>query len=190
MTKAYNEKAIDRLMRLKFTSSLSDKDLITTFNLGSTRLTKWKKEFDTTKITDKDCIYGALRSKSGLKTIDELIGYIDFKNRERLTEKVVQRGLDKLIAEGHAYRHQDKWNYTRRLIEVYSNKTDKLVTEVELGYFDLKKFKKIFKPKAWDYLMYEGHFISKEKERYFEGIVLIDFDFNKFTYDMTCRQGE
>ena len=190
MTKEYNEKAIDRLIRMKVTSSLSDKELIKTFNLSSYRWTKLKKEFNGTNITDKDWIYGALRSRPGLKTIKEIIDYIDFKNKNKLTEKVVQRGLDKLVTEGHAFKQDGKWNHTQRLIEVYSNKTDKFVNEVELGHFDLKKLKKIYKPKTWDYLMYECFDISKEQEKIFDGIALIDFDFERFSYDLTCRQGE
>ena len=190
MTKEFNKKAIDRLMRIKMTSSLSDKELLKTFNLSSYRWTKLKNEIKGLKTTDKDWIYGALRFMPGLKTIENIIDYIDFKNRERLTEKVVQRGLEKLIDEGHAYKHKDKWNYTQRLIEVYSNKTDKFVTEIELGHFDLEKFKKIYKPKTWDYLMYECFDISKGQEKLYDGIVIIDFDFERFSYDLTCRQGE
>jgi hypothetical protein len=142
------------------------------------------------KTTDKDWIYGALRSRPGLKTIGNIIDYIDFKNRKRLTEKVVQLELEKLINEGHAYKFKNKWNYTQRLIEVFSNKTDKFITEVELGHFDLKKFTRSFKPKTSDYLMYDGYFITNETEKYFDGLVNIDFDFNKFSYDLSCRQGE
>ena len=189
MTKEYNEKAIDRLIRMKVTSSMSDKELIKTFNLSSYRWTKLKKEFSGANITDKDWIYGALRSRPGLKSIKEIIDYIDFKNKNKLTEGIVQRGLDKLVTEGHAFKKDGKWNYTQRLIEVYSNKTDKFINEVELAHFDLKKFKKVYKPKTWDYLMYECFGISKEQEKIFDGIALIDFDFERFSYDLTCRQG-
>lgn len=111
-------------------------------------------------MTDKDWIYGALRSRPGLKTIKDISDYIDYINRITLTRKAIQRDLEKLFNEGHAHQQKDKWNYTQRLIEVYSNKTNKF-TEVELGCFDLKKFKKIYKPKAWDYLMYECFNISR-----------------------------
>ena len=190
MTKEFNRKAIDRLTRMKITSSLSDKELLKTFNLSSYRWTKLKKENEEVKTTDKDWVYGALRSRPGLKTIENIIEYIDFKNKKKLTKKIVQRELDKLTDKGHAYRNKDRWNYTQRLIEVYSNKTDRFVAEVELGHFDLKKFKRIFKTKSWDYLMYEGHFITKETKKYFDGLVNIDFDFGKFTYDLSCRQGD
>ena len=192
MTKEFDKTAIDRLMRMKVTSSLSDKEFIKTFNLSSYRWTKLKKENKEIKTTDKDWIYGALRSRPGLKTIENISDYIDYFNRITLTKKVVQRCLEKLISEGHAYKHNDKdeWNYTQRLIEIYSNKTDKFVAEVELGHFDLEKFKKIYKPKTWDYLMYECFDISKGQENLYDGIVIIDFDFERFSYDLTCRQGE
>lgn len=190
MTKALNKKAIDRLTRIKITSSMSDKEVLKTFNLSSYRWTKLKKENEGVKTTDKDWVYGALRSRSGLKTIENIIDYIDFKNRKKLTKKVVNRELEKLTNEGQAYRNKDKWNYAQRLIEVYSNKTEKFVGEIELGHFNLKKFKKIYKPKTWDYLMYECFDISKGQEKLYEGIVNIDFDFERFSYDLTCRQGE
>jgi hypothetical protein len=190
MTKEFDKKAIDRLTKIKITSSLSDKELFKTFNLSSYRWTKLKKEIKEVKTTDKDWIYGALRSSGGLKTTDDIINYIDFKNKARLTEKTVLRGLESLVNEGHAYKHKEKWNYTQRLIEVYSNKTDKFVTEVELGHFDLKRFKKIYKPKTWDYLMYECFDITPGQEKLYDGLVLIDFDFDKYSYKLTCRQGE
>ena len=190
MTKEFNKKAIDRLMKMKMTSSLSDKQFIKTFNLSSYRWTKLKKENKETKTTDKDWIYGALRSRPGLKTIEDIGDYIDYFSRVTLTKKAIQRDLEKLISEGHAYKQKDRWNHTQRLIEVYSNKTDKFVVEVELGHFDLEKFKKIYKPKTWDYLMYECFDISKGQEKLCDGIVILDFDFERFSYDLTCRQGE
>jgi hypothetical protein len=43
MTKEFDKKAIDRLTRMKITSSLSDKKLLKTFNLSSYRWTKLKR---------------------------------------------------------------------------------------------------------------------------------------------------
>jgi hypothetical protein len=148
-------------MRMKETSSLTDKRFITTFNLSSYLWTKLKKENKGIKTTAKDWIYGALRSRPGLKTIEDIGDYIDYFSRVTLTKKAIQHDLEKLVSEGHAYNEADKWSYNQRLIEVYSNTTDKFFTEVELGHFDLKKFRKIYKPKTWDYLMYECFDILK-----------------------------
>ena len=185
-----DDKASERIARIRATSMLTDKELVKQFNITQYGLNKIRKQFeDRLKLTDKDWIYGALRTLNK-STIAQIVDYIDYKNRLSLNDKEIKRGLGQLLKEGYACNNNGTWNHSQRLIEVYLNKTSKFVSEVELGQFDLKKFKKLYKPKDWDYLMYEQFNISPDDIKEFEGTVLIDFDFRQFKYVLTCRQGE
>lgn len=169
---------------------LTDKELVKQFNITLYGLNKIKKRFkDQLKLTDKDWIYGALRTLNK-STVVQIADYIDYKNRISLNDKEIERGLEQLTKEGYAYNNKGAWNHSQRLIEIYANNTDKFVSEVELGQFDLKKFRKVYKPKDWDYLMYDQFDISRDDIKAFEGIVSMDFDFRQFSYVLTCRQGE
>jgi hypothetical protein len=190
MTIDLDKQSAENLIKLKATSLLSDKELASFFNISTYRLKKLKKDIgDNFKLSDKDWIYGALRTLNKC-SIEDIAEYIDYKNKVRLTNKIINQGLEKLINEGHAYKDMDKWNYCQRLIEVYSNRTDKFVSEVELGSFDLKALKKKYKPKEWDYLMYEQFDILEKDLEIFKGKVSIDINFKLYSYSLTCRQGE
>jgi hypothetical protein len=185
-----DKKSAERLIKLKATSLLSNKEIASLFNISPYRLTKFKKDLgDNIKLSDSDWIYGALRTLNKC-TVDEISEYIDYKNKLRLTDKTINRGLEKLINEGHAYKDKARWNYCQRLIEIYSNKTDKFISEIELGFFDLTKFKKLFRLKEWDYLMYEQFDVTESNFTSLKGKVSIDLNFDLYSYYLTCRQGE
>ena len=169
---------------------LADKEICDTFKISQYQLRKWKNECtDYTSISSIDFIYGALRSL-GKQNITQIANYISHKNRTDLPDKEIQDGLKKLIDEGLAYEDKGLFNYTQRLIEVYSNKTDKLVDEVELAYFDLAAFRAIFKTSSSDYLMYDQFEITIRQSNTFVGIVTMEFDLKNFCYYLTARQGQ
>ncbi len=190
MNKIFNERATNNLIRLTVTSQLTEKELVKIFNITLSQLRKCKQEIGTKiNIEDKDWIYGALRTMKKPNAA-EIADYIDYKNKIKLREIKIKRGLMELLEVGLAYKSGKHWNYCQRSIEVYSNRTEKFKSEVELADFNLSKFKTMFRPKTRDHLMYEPHWVTEKNAKIFKGIVSLEFDFKKNSYDLSCRQGD
>ena len=72
-----------------------------------------------------------------------------------------------------------------RQIDVFDNKTEKLVQEVDLHSFDLELYKQRFEVKAEDPLMYEVYEITSSTVDLFPNVA---FDLEKYSYYLCCYQ--
>ncbi len=191
MKSILNKISLNNLARLKVVSLIAAKEMCESFNITNYQYGKLKWDSNgIPKILHKDLIYGALRT-FGQSNIEQIKNHIDYVDRINLTNTEIIEGLQELISTGHAYEDKENnYNYIQRLIEVFSNLTEKFVNEVELADFDIIKFKQIFEPSSYDYLMYEQFLITKNEQDHFNGIVSIEFDFEKYSYFLTTRQGK
>ena len=183
-----NERAVQNLIKLKLTSSLTLKELSKLFNVPQKQITKWVDDSDLEiSLTETDWVYGALRTLRS-PTIEQIANYIDYKNRIIFSSEEIEQALEKLKSLGLAYLTEKGWNFSQRLIEIYSKRDDSFVTEIELLYFNLTELKQIFGPDEKDYLMYDPFEIIDGKHELFTIISFVSFNFKEFQYYLACRQ--
>lgn len=72
-----------------------------------------------------------------------------------------------------------------RKIDVFDNKTERLVTELNIESFELNLFKKRFDVKEQDPLMYNCYQITSSTVDLFPNIT---FEFEKYSYYVVCYQ--
>jgi hypothetical protein len=74
----------------------------------------------------------------------------------------------------------------KRIISIFNKNDETLVDEIVLYSLDLDKLKEIFKPTADDQSMYFVYMIKKEEANELKKYLDIDFDFEKYLYQLDC----
>jgi len=185
-----NERAVQNLIKLKLTSSLTLKELGKLFNVPQIQIAKWVNYSDLEiSLVEADWVYGALRTLRS-PSIKQISDYIDYKNKIRFSLREIEQALEKLKRLGLAYLTEKGWNFSQRLIEIYSKNDEAFITEIELLDFNLNELKQFFNPDEQDYLMYDQFEIREENHELFTTISSVSFNFKNFKYYLTCRQGE
>lgn len=72
-----------------------------------------------------------------------------------------------------------------RQINVFDNKTERLVNEILLSDLDLEEVRKIIQPEESDPALYNCYEITGSLKEYFEGFGL-SFEENKYSYYLCC----
>jgi hypothetical protein len=72
-----------------------------------------------------------------------------------------------------------------RQVDIFENQTNNLIQEMPIDKFDLEIFKKKFKTKNEDPLMYDPYEITSSTVDLFPEI---NFDFEKYSYFIVCYQ--
>ncbi|PTX21057.1 hypothetical protein C8N40_10226 [Pontibacter mucosus] len=74
-----------------------------------------------------------------------------------------------------------------RQIDVFDNKTERLVDEILLSDLDLEEVKKIIQPEESDPALYDCYEITGSLKEYFESLGF-SFKENKYSYYLCCYQ--
>ena len=70
----------------------------------------------------------------------------------------------------------------------FDKKTEKLIEEIDVSHLDVSTFKKIFNPPIEDSLMYYPYDIDSTIGSKIIKIIKINFDFDKYHYQLDCFQ--
>lgn len=73
-----------------------------------------------------------------------------------------------------------------RIISVFSKKDENLVKEINIDHINLEVLQDIFKPKADDYELRYVYQIGIAEALHFKKIIEIEFDFDKYVYQLDC----
>ena len=73
-----------------------------------------------------------------------------------------------------------------RLISRFDNSTEELLEEINIDNISIEVLKAIFKPSEEDPLMYNPHTITDIEADKLKNIINIQFDFNRFFYQLDC----
>ena len=75
-----------------------------------------------------------------------------------------------------------------RLISWFDKNTEKLIGEFDISHIQLFVLKEIFNPPKSDPLMYNPYDIDKKIKGKIVNIVDIEFNFEKYVYQLDCFQ--
>jgi len=184
-----SQEGIEEIGKLTFTTMLTNEKLACKFGLKKKQLAEIRKRCEIQNLTLRDFVWGALITQPDSSVID-ISNYIDYKNHDHVENAEIERTLFQLNQDGLAYIKGNNWNFIDRLLEFYDNSTERFVGEISLINFNLSKMKKYFKPKSTDPLMYDVFDINSSNYKIIDGMASLKFDFEKYSYHLTCRQGE
>lgn len=76
----------------------------------------------------------------------------------------------------------------QRLISWYRREDEALVGEINIDFIPLEVLKETFKPSEDDPLMYNYYWIEREEAEKLKNYLKIDFQFDKYVYQVECFQ--
>ncbi|WP_017733124.1 DUF7683 domain-containing protein [Nafulsella turpanensis] len=179
--------SIEEIAKLRQSTGLADRQLARMFGISESKI---KKDCNLPLVTTTDFVLGALMTNP-VSTVSEIVAFVDFKNKVGLTDKEIKETLKMLQKKGLAFKVNETWSWSERLVETFDNKTEKLVAELTLARFDLNQMKTAFAPAIeGDPLMYNMYEINNENYELVDGLCEISFDFDSYSYYLACRQNK